>query len=84
MRCNEPEREDGIGAIEHMSAAEHILIGGGPSELPLPVGLDAYELFSRRIDFQLRRLIAQWSYAASPLARAMSETPPGQTCRKRK
>jgi hypothetical protein len=64
---------------EDISAAEHILIGEGPLELPVPVVLEAYELFSRQIDFQLRRLIAQWSYAASPLARAMLGNAWGQT-----
>ena len=53
------------------------MIGGGPSEPPVPVVLEAYELFGRQIDFQLRRLVARWSFAASPLARAMSETRSG-------
>jgi hypothetical protein len=61
---------------EDMSAAEHVLlIGRGPLEPPVPVVLQAYERFGRQMDVQLRRLIARWSHAASPLARNLSETP---------
>ena len=62
---------------EEMSAAQHILIGGGNLEPPVPVVLQAYERFGRRIDVQLRRLVARWSHVASPLARGMSDTHPG-------
>ena len=64
---------------EEMSAAEHILIGGGPLEPPVPIVLEAYERFGRQMDLQLRRLIARWSHAASPLARNISETPARRT-----
>ena len=64
---------------EEMSAAEHILIGGSHLEAPVPVVLQAYEHFGRQIDVQLRRLIARWSHAASPLARGMSEMHLGRT-----
>jgi hypothetical protein len=44
-------------------------------EPAVPVVLQAYERFGRQMDVQLRRLIARWAHAASPLARNISETP---------
>jgi hypothetical protein len=65
--------------MSYEDASVRIMIGGGASEPPVAVVLEAYELFGRQIDFQLRRLVGQWSHAASPLARALSETPGGRT-----
>jgi hypothetical protein len=69
---------------EEMSAAEHILIGVGTSVPPVPVVLESYERFGRQIDVQLRRLVARWSHAASPLARSISDAPAGRSLGRQK
>jgi hypothetical protein len=51
---------------------EGMLVGRNHWDVPVRVELRAYLNFSRRMDSQLRRLVARWAHAASPKARAES------------
>ncbi|MEN6449052.1 MAG: hypothetical protein ABFC96_01050 [Thermoguttaceae bacterium] len=46
-----------------------VLIGRDYWDVPVQVKLRAYLRFGRRMDSQLRRLVARWSHTASPAAR---------------
>ncbi len=60
----------------HKSTAdEDVLIGRNHWDVPVTVELRAYLHFGRRMDSQLRRLVARWEYAASPKSRGLVEEP---------
>jgi hypothetical protein len=46
-----------------------VLMGHVSWEAPLCVSLPGYQQFTRRIDVQLRQLVARWAHAAAPNAR---------------
>jgi hypothetical protein len=51
------------------TAGDDVLIGRDHWDVPVSVELRAYLNFGRRMDSQLRRLVARWAHAASPQAR---------------
>jgi hypothetical protein len=50
---------------------EGVFIGRDHWDVPVRVELRTYLRFSRRLDGQLRRLVARWAHAASPYARGL-------------
>jgi hypothetical protein len=54
---------------EELTVNEGVLIGRSYWDVPVRVELPAYLRFGRRMDSQLRRLVARWMHAASPDAR---------------
>jgi hypothetical protein len=54
------------------TTGDGILIGRDHWDVPVSVELRAYLSFGRRMDSQLRRLVARWAHAASPQARKLA------------
>jgi hypothetical protein len=54
------------------TSGDGVLIGRNHWDVPVSVELRAYLSFGRRMDSQLRRLVARWAHAASPQARQLS------------
>ena len=57
---------------DKMSVDESVLIGRNYWDVPVRVELSAYLRFGRRMDRQLRRLVARWQHAAAPGARGVT------------
>jgi hypothetical protein len=56
------------------TAGNDVLIGRDHWDVPVSVELRAYLAFGRRMDSQLRRLVARWEHTASPYARKLAST----------
>lgn len=56
---------------QNLTVGEGVPIGRNHWDVPVRVALQPYLRFSRRLDFQLRRLIASWAYTAPPCARGV-------------
>ena len=54
---------------DKLIADEGVLIGRHHWDVPVRVELRSYLRFSRRMDIQLRRLVARWAHTASPESR---------------
>jgi hypothetical protein len=54
---------------DNFASKDDLLIGRNHWDVPVRVELPAYLRFSRRLDQQLRRLVAHWQHTASPAAR---------------
>ncbi|MEN6405344.1 MAG: hypothetical protein ABFC77_02620 [Thermoguttaceae bacterium] len=52
-------------------ADEPVRLGRKHWDVPVQVDLKAYLRFSRRMARQLRRLVGQWAYTATPTARGV-------------
>jgi hypothetical protein len=55
------------------SIEQRVLIGRDHWDVPVRVELMAYLRFNRRMDSQLRRLVARWAYTAPPRAREVQK-----------
>ncbi|MEN6458474.1 MAG: hypothetical protein ABFC63_06045 [Thermoguttaceae bacterium] len=55
-----------------INAADGVLIGRNYWDSPVRIELRAYLHFGRRMDSQLRRLVARWLHTASPAARGIA------------
>jgi hypothetical protein len=60
---------------ENLHIDDGVLIGHQSWDSPLCVSLPAYRQFARRMDAQLRQLVARWAYAAAPNARGNRAQP---------
>jgi hypothetical protein len=60
---------------DNQTVDESVLIGRSYWDVPVRVESAAYLRFGRRIDSQLRRLVARWIHAAAPEARGMRQEP---------
>jgi hypothetical protein len=60
----------------HVIAAEQVLIDRNHWDIPVSVDLRVYLRFSRRMDFQLRRLVRRWAHAAPGESRGLPEEMP--------
>jgi len=57
-----------------------VLVGRDFWDVPVRVKLRAYLQFNRRMDRQLRLLVARWAHAASPCARGVpAQRPQAET-----
>ena len=57
---------------QHLDVDENVLIGHNQWAEPVRVGLQSYMRFNRRMDLQLRRLVARWAHAAAPQSKCLS------------
>ncbi len=57
-------------------SGESVTIGRDHWDVPVRVELRAYLRFSRRMDGELRRLVACWAHLASPRARGLPAARP--------
>jgi hypothetical protein len=60
---------------DKLTVDESVLIGRNYWDVPVRVELPAYLRFGRRMDSQLRRLVARWLHAAAPDARGLRQSP---------
>jgi hypothetical protein len=68
---------------DKLTIDESVMIGRNYWDVPVRVELSAYLRFGRRMDSQLRRLVAKWMHAAAPGARGVRQEPQ-ETRRKRR
>jgi hypothetical protein len=54
---------------QNLTVGQRMAIGRDHWDVPVRVALLPYLRFSRRLDGQLRRLVASWAYTAAPCAR---------------
>jgi len=58
---------------DESTVEQGVRIGRDHGDVPVRVELWAYLCFSRRMDSQLRRLVARWRHASAPGARRASK-----------
>ena len=56
---------------QNQTVGQRVAIGRKHWDVPVRVALQPYLRFSRRLDGQLRRLVARWAYTAAPCARGV-------------
>ena len=56
---------------QNLTVVKGVAIGRNHWDVPVPVALQPYLRFNRRLDGQLRRLVASWAHTAAPCARGV-------------